>query len=70
VKLSNFKELYLGQVLSDLDGFFDQLLRITYVILSPVLGNGARNDTESRLATTNKPAIARALRITIGPRLS
>ena len=41
MKLSNFKELYLSQFLSDLDDSFDQLIRITYVILSTLLGNGA-----------------------------
>ena len=41
MKLSNFKELYLSQFLSDLDDSFDQLIRITYVTLSPLLGNGA-----------------------------
>jgi len=41
VKLSNFKELYLSQFLSDLDDFSDPLIRITYVILSPLLVNGA-----------------------------
>jgi len=41
VKLSNFKELYLSQFLSDLDDLFDLLIRITYVTLSPLLGNGA-----------------------------
>ena len=40
MKLSNFQELYLSQFLSDLDDSFDQLIRITYVILSPLLGNG------------------------------
>jgi len=44
VKLSTFKELYLSQFLSDLDDPFDQLIRITYVILSPLLGNGPRNE--------------------------
>jgi len=43
VKLSNFKELYLGQFLSDLDNPCAQLIRITYVILSPLLGNGAQS---------------------------
>jgi len=42
--MSNFKELYLSQFLSELDDFFDQLIRITYVILSPLLGNGPRNE--------------------------
>ena len=41
MKLSNFKELYLSQFFSDLDDFFDQLIRITYVTLSALLGNGA-----------------------------
>jgi len=41
VKLSNFKEHYLSQFLSDLDDLFNQLIRITYVILSPLLGNWA-----------------------------
>jgi len=41
VKLSNFKELYLSQFLADLDDPFDQLIRINYVILFPLLGNGA-----------------------------
>jgi len=40
-RLSNFKELYVSQFLSDLDDPFDRLIRITYVILSPLLGNGA-----------------------------
>ena len=44
MKLSNFKELNLSQFLSDLDDFFNQLIRITYVILSRLLGNGARNE--------------------------
>ena len=41
MKLSNFKELCLSQFLSDLDDLLDQLIRITSVILSPLLGNGA-----------------------------
>jgi len=41
VKLSNFNELYLSQFLSDLYDSFDQLIRITYVILSPLIGNWA-----------------------------
>ena len=41
MKLSNFKELNLSQFLSDLDDPFDQLIRITYVDLAPLLGNGA-----------------------------
>ena len=38
--MSNFKDLYLSQFLSELDDLFDQLIRVTYVILSPLHGTG------------------------------
>ena len=57
MKLSNFKELYLSQFLSDLDDSFDQLIRITYVTLSLVLGNGPhKKSLNAIMGTTVDPA--------------